>query len=493
MIYEAKVNELAEEFGVHRNTIRNWINAGILPAQEGPGRRYLIQWEDYRRLCEKYGRQPRLKSDAAAPGELPVAPRSPVAAASMPVCLDAKAKDLDTSPGLADICLTCGSCAGACPISGVDELDPRKIVRMAFLGLEDEVVASSWPWKCTLCGKCEAVCPMNVEIVQLLRRIRARCDRDKVPAAIRKGVVTCLERGNNLGIPKDDFLALAREMGEELARASCPGFVTPIDVRGTRFLVTVNSKQPFAEPEAMTWWWKIFHAAGESWTISSEYWEGINWGLHAGDYGAMRTMVKRIIDNIERLNCTALLLPECGHAYYATRYALERWFPESLQQFKIYSVFDLLLEYLNEGRIRLDPASQTKLATFHDSCNYGRHSLKAFGHGYFEEARILTKACCKRYVDLVPDREENYCCGAGGGAWADPFGAERVFHGRIKARQISASGAKLVVTSCLNCRDQILYSLNREFNLHVEVQFLWQLVANALVMPPTETREARRV
>ena len=35
MIYEAKVNELAEEFGVHRNTIRNWINSGILPAEEG--------------------------------------------------------------------------------------------------------------------------------------------------------------------------------------------------------------------------------------------------------------------------------------------------------------------------------------------------------------------------------------------------------------------------------------------------------------------------
>jgi len=491
VIYEVKVNDLAEEFGVHRNTIRNWINTGILPAQEGPGRRYLIQWEDYQRLCNKYGREPRFIPDPATPGESAAAPRLPAAASSSPVRLDVKANSLDTPLDLINLCLTCGSCAGACPISGVDELDPRKIVRMAFLGLEDELVASSWPWKCTLCGKCEVVCPMNVEIVQLLRRIRALCERDKVPAAIRKGVVTCLEKGNNLGIPKDDFLALAREMGEELARTSCPGFVTPIDIRGARLLVTVNSKLPFAEPEAMTWWWKIFYAAAESWTISSEFWEGINWGLYAGDYGAMRTIVKRIIDNVERLNCTALLLPECGHAYYATRYALERWFPESLQQFRIYTVFDLLLEYLNEGRIQLDPSVHTKLTTFHDSCNYGRHSLEAFGHGYFEEARTLTKACCKRYVDLVPDREENYCCGAGGGAWADPFGAERIYHGRVKARQISVSNAKLVVTSCLNCRDQIRYALNREFNLNVEVQFLWELVANALVMNSPDAMEVR--
>ncbi len=51
MIYEVKVNDLAEEFGVHRNTIRNWINSGMLAAQEGPGRRYQIQWEDYKQLC----------------------------------------------------------------------------------------------------------------------------------------------------------------------------------------------------------------------------------------------------------------------------------------------------------------------------------------------------------------------------------------------------------------------------------------------------------
>lgn len=481
MIYEAKVNDLADEFGVHRNTIRNWINSGVLPAQEGPGRRYLIQWEDYKRLCDKYGREPRISPDSTATGEV-VALRSNGNVPSA-VRLEAKSNPLYTAPMLADVCLACGSCAGACPISGVDDLDPRKIIRMAFFGMEEELVESDWPWKCTMCGKCEVVCPMNIEILQLLRRIRARRDRDKVPVAIQKGVVTCLEKGNNLGIPKDDFLHLMSDLGRELADDCCPGFVTPVDVRGARLLVTVNSKLPFAEPDSLTWWWKIFYAAGESWTISSEYWEGVNWGLHSGDYSAMRTIVKRIIDNIERLNCKALLLPECGHAYYATRYALERWFPESLQQFKIYTVFDLLLEYVNQQRIVLDPALHTKLATFHDSCNYGRKSLKTFGQAYFDEARTLTRACCANYVEMIPDREENFCCGAGGGAWASPFAAERVFHGRIKARQISESGAKMVVTACQNCRDQLQVSLNREFNLNVEVQFLWELVARSLIMP----------
>jgi len=479
MIYEVKVNELAEEFGVHRNTIRNWINSGALPAQEGPGRRYLIQWQDYKQLCDRYGRQPRISPDPLTRTETIPAAEPPALA---PVRLGPKINPLYTLPTLADTCLTCGSCAGACPISGVDDLDPRKIIRMAFLGMDEELVASDWPWKCTLCGKCEIVCPMNVEILQLIRRIRARRDRSKVPLPIQKGVVTCLEKGNNLGIPKDDFLALLKELGQELAASSCPGFTTPIDVRGARLLVTVNSKEPFVEPDNLSWWWRIFHAAGESWTIPSENWEGVNWGLYSGDYSAIRTVVKRLIDNIERLNCKALLLPECGHAYYATRYALERWFPEALHQFKIYTVFDLLLEYLNEGRITLDPGLQSKLTTFHDSCNYGRKSLKTFGHGYFAEARTLTRSCCKNYIDLIPSEEENYCCGAGGGVWASPFfSAERVFHGRIKARQISESGAKLVITTCHNCKDQLEKSLNSEFNLNIEVQFLWQLVAGALV------------
>ena len=80
MIYEAKVNELAEEFGVHRNTIRNWINNGILPAEEGPGRRYLIQWEDYKRLCDKYSRTPRISPEpaVAAQAARPAVDQAPV-------------------------------------------------------------------------------------------------------------------------------------------------------------------------------------------------------------------------------------------------------------------------------------------------------------------------------------------------------------------------------------------------------------------------------
>jgi len=308
MNYEFRVNDLAEEFGVHRNTIRNWIKNGSVKAESGPGRQYIMQWEDYQTLCKKFGRKPRLNPNQNYdPGELQ---KISTEVAVPPLVLDSRSKTLYDDPSWADTCLTCGTCASACPISGVDGMDPRKIVRMAFLGIEDELMASDWPWKCTMCAKCEEACPMDIQIVQLMRRIRSRRDRDLVPGPIHKGVATCLERGNNLGIPKDDFLYLLDELGEELAEEACPGFVTPVDKHGARLLVTVNSKEPFAEPDDMKWWWKIFYAAQESWTISSVNWEGVNWGLFSGDDAAMKTIVGRIVDNMRRLGCSALLLPE---------------------------------------------------------------------------------------------------------------------------------------------------------------------------------------
>ncbi len=308
MIYEFKVNELADEFGVHRNTIRNWIKRGSVKAEPGPGRQYIMKWEDYQALCDKFGRTPRV-----GPGQEPdllVNREKDDEVSPLPFVLGPCDKTLYDTPSWADACLTCGTCASACPIAGVDGLDPRKVVRMAFLGMEDELIASDWIWKCTMCSKCEEACPMNIEIVQLMRRIRSRRDRDKVPGPIHKGVAMCLERGNNLGIPKDDFLFLLEDIGQELAEESCPGFVTPIDKQGARLLVTINSKEPFGEPEDMKWWWKIFYAADESWTISSENWEGVNWGLFSGDDQAMKTIVGRVVDNLRRLHCTALLLPE---------------------------------------------------------------------------------------------------------------------------------------------------------------------------------------
>jgi len=145
------------------------------------------------------------------------------------------------------------------------------------------------------------------------------------------------------------------------------------------------------------------------------------------------------------------------------------------------TLFDLLLEYLDGGRIQLDKSIHDVAAAYHDPCNYGRKSLKAFGQDYFAEGRAVTAACCDDMRELNPNRNSAYCCGAGGGAWAMHFADERVYHGRIKARQIAESGAGLIVAPCLTCRDQIMKSLVHEYDLGVDVKYMVQLVAEALI------------
>lgn len=227
-----------------------------------------------------------------------------------PLKINKKERKLAIDPKMADVCFTCGTCAGGCPVTGVDGMDPRKAIRMAALGLDDELIESRWPWICTLCGRCENQCPMGVNLMKTFRKARTLRDRDKVPGPIHKGTMMNLQRGNNLGIPKDDFLMLLAEVGEELAQEECPGFYVPVDKKGANVITTINSKEPFGEPEDMKFWWKIFYAAKEDWTVSSVNWEGVNWGLFSGDDEAWKTQVGRVLENARRLECKTLLLPE---------------------------------------------------------------------------------------------------------------------------------------------------------------------------------------
>ena len=52
--------------------------------------------------------------------------------------------------GNLNLCLTCGLCAAGCPASGLEDMDPRKFLRLASLGLDDEVLNSNWAWMCII-------------------------------------------------------------------------------------------------------------------------------------------------------------------------------------------------------------------------------------------------------------------------------------------------------------------------------------------------------
>ena len=207
-----------------------------------------------------------------------------------------------------DYCLTCGICSSSCPVSGIDGFDPRKIVRMIGFGLEDKVVESRWPWICTMCGKCEYVCPMEIDIPDMVRSIRSLREREKVPGVLHKGVVAAMKTGNNLGLSKEDFIFIVEDVAEEVAEEpGFDGFKVPLDKEGANILVTIHNKLVNTHTEDLKHWWKIFYAAKEDWTIPSDNWEGCNWGYFTGDDMAIKTMVGRIADNMKKLKVKNLL------------------------------------------------------------------------------------------------------------------------------------------------------------------------------------------
>ncbi len=208
-------------------------------------------------------------------------------------------------------CLTCGICASTCPVSGVDGFDPRKVVRMLTLGREASLVASRWPWICTLCGKCETLCPSGIDIADAMRRIRGLRPREDVPGILQQGLSAALEAGNNLRMPKDDFVWTMEDVAEELAEeAGFEDFKIVLDKPGARILTTVHNKLANTHTDDLKHWWKIFHAAGEDWTIATDNWEGTSWGYFTGDDDAMKVMAGRILENMERLKIDTLLWPE---------------------------------------------------------------------------------------------------------------------------------------------------------------------------------------
>lgn len=397
-----------------------------------------------------------------------------------------------------NLCLTCGACSSGCPITGdpgADGLNTRKVIRMLTFGMVDQVVDSKFPWLCTGCGRCAYVCPMGIDIPAITGHMKHLRDRDKVPGVLHKGVENALNTGNNMAVPKDDYFFLMADMGQEMADDCCPGFYVPVDKDDADILFYPNSKEVFADNDDMMWWWKIFYAAKENWTIPSENWESVDWGLFTGNYEATKILAKRKIDFMKTHNTGRMVMPDCGGGSYGCRKGMKECVMEDPDnEINYVYLYAYLKEIIEQGRIKLDKSVHSgKVFTWHDSCKHGRELLRHFGYGYFEEPRWIIEQCVDEFVDMAPTRANNFCCGAGGGMWPMPYEDEAAYHGRFKYEQIKNAGADVVVVGCSNCHDQIMKRLPKYYTGHkYEVKYIWELVADALVIEPWSEEEVAK-
>jgi dimethylglycine catabolism B len=387
-------------------------------------------------------------------------------------------------------CLTCGTCTNGCPVTatpGMEQWDTRRVLRCLQLGMIDEIVDSKFPWVCTGCGRCAHACPMDVDIPYIMLHMKSLRPRDKVPGVLHKGAENCFKRGNNMAIPKEDYLFLLKDLGKELAEESCPGFFVPIDKEDADILFFPNSKEVFADNEDMKWWWKIFYAAKANWTVPSENWESVDWGLFTGNYEYVRYFAKRKIDIMSRYRIKRMIMPDCGGGSYGCRVGMKQCVQEDPKDKVDYVyLYDYLIELIREGRIKIDKSVNAgKIFTWHDSCKHGRELERHFGKGFYEEPRWILQQCVDNFVEMEPNRANAHCCGAGGGMWPGPYPDESAWHGREKYKSIRNTGANVVVVGCSNCHDQLMKRVPEHYqDYRYEVKYIWQLVADSLVLDP---------
>ncbi len=70
-------------------------------------------------------------------------------------------------------CMTCSECSSGCPVCFERAVfDPQRLIRMAVLGLEEEVLTSPSLWLCLDCGRCSSACSQQVRGRDIIRRLQ---------------------------------------------------------------------------------------------------------------------------------------------------------------------------------------------------------------------------------------------------------------------------------------------------------------------------------
>jgi Fe-S oxidoreductase len=248
-----------------------------------------------------------------------------------------------------------------------------------------------------------------------------------------------------------------------------------IDKVGADIMYTINPREVKYDPRSISAAAKIFYAAGADWTMPTWGWDQTNFGLFSGDDVLGGTTYKHLEEKQREIKAGKVVISECGHGYRSTRCEGPNWSATD-QTFVMESSVITMLNYIKEGKIVVDKTKNSEPITFHDSCNNARSC------GFYEEPRELLELVCTDFREMTPNRQENYCCTGGGGAMSmSEYTPNRLKSAKVKADQITATGAKIVVTSCHNCVDGLSDCI-KHYELGCEVKQLVDLVEEALVL-----------
>ena len=197
---------------------------------------------------------------------------------------------------------------------------------------------------------------------------------------------------------------------------------------------------------------EILKSAGADFTIMPDEW-------CCGDplqrTGQRKRAEKCAEHNVEEIKKTGAktVVTSCAGCYlmlredYPERYGLKC-------DFEVVHAPDLILDLIDAGKLQLTKDIDKKV-TYHDPCHLGRYS------GVYESPRELLKMIPGlELVEMERNRENAWCCGAGGGV-KEAFPDLALFAAKERVKEAETTGADAIATSCPYCVRNLREGINK--------------------------------
>ena len=350
-------------------------------------------------------------------------------------------KDLGSKSVLdAFTCVECGRCQVNCPAWGAGkELNPKTIILQTqealLAGVRDrklgEVYSEKVLWQCTTCGACENQCPVGIEHLPVLIGSRRGLVSNGDAPDYLGAMYNNLERRSNIwGLGYDQRAKFVQSAGLET-----------FDPAKHDVLVWLGCAGSFDADfqKSLRSLFGILRAKDVRFGVLSKERCNGDPAKRTGNEYMFQELANGNIEDLKAAGVKKILTscPHCvktiGNDYRKFGYDVE---------IEHSSVFVEAL--LREGSAALSGPRET--VTFHDPCYLGRYA------GTVDEPRNLLTRFGATIVEPERNRDNPYCCGAGGGLlFADKEEEPGSRISDVRFKQLQATGANTVVTACPFC------------------------------------------
>ena len=366
----------------------------------------------------------------------------------------------------ASSCTECGRCQDLCPAWNTEKpLSPKKLMMdlrqgaldnynpheglnvLAMAGTIDDDVL----WACTNCGACVDQCPVDIEHIDHvadLRRFKVLAESD-FPSELTGLFKNMETKGNPWG-------RNASERRAWIDEARADGIEVPIigedaeDFSDLEYLFWVGCAGTYDDKGRATTRAVVdmLHTAGVKFGVlaTGETCTG-DPARRAGNEFLFQVMAEQ---NVATLNDAFQGVPKgqrkiittCPHCFNTIR----NEYPDFDGHFDVLHHTQLLNRLVREKLLVPVPRSpeNRKPVTYHDPCFLGRHNK------VFDPPRELVEATGASLAEMDHNRDEAFCCGAGG---ARMFMEEKLGKriNEFRSEQAVATGAEQIATGCPFC------------------------------------------